>query len=82
MLNPQNLRDFLPAKLPCSYSSYNVKMLVITQLTFTRSKLTIKALEKRVKYVFIVNFEHISHLFLAFLWLTLNKNMLAIIFFS
>ena len=72
MLNPQNLRDFLPAKLP---SSYNVKMLVITLLTFT-------CLEKRVKYVFIVNFEPISHLFLVFVLLTLNKNMLAIILFS
>ena len=41
-------------------------------------------LEKGVKYVhsrrsgvFIVNFEHISHLFLVFLLLTLNKQMLA-----
>ena len=27
--------------------------------------------------VFIVNFDHISHLFLVFLWLTLNKYVLA-----
>ena len=78
MLNPQNLRGFLFAKLP---SSYNVKMLVITLLTFTCSKSSIKTLEKRVKYVFIVNFEPISHFLLVFVLLTLNKNMLAIIFF-
>ena len=32
---------------------------------------------KQPKFVFIVNFEHISHLFLLFLLLTLNKYMLA-----
>ena len=40
------------------------------------SKLTIKTLEQRQRCrsgVFIVNFEHISHLFLVFLLLTLNK---------
>ena len=40
------------------------------------SKLTIKALERghwRRSGVFIVNFEHISHLFLVFLLLILNK---------
>ena len=62
---------------------------VITQLTFSCSKSTIKALEKDVKYicskltikiperrqwrVFIVSFEHSSHLFLVFLLLALNK---------
>ena len=38
------------------------------------SKLTIKTL---VFGVYIVNFEHISHLFLVFLLLTLNTQMLA-----
>ena len=39
------------------------------------SKLTIKSLERRIRRhsgVFIVNFEHISHLILLFLLLTLN----------
>ena len=37
------------------------------------SKLTIKTPERHRSDVFIVNFEHISHHFLAFLLLTLNK---------
>ena len=44
------------------------------------SKLTIKTPEPsrwRRSGVFIVNFENISHLFLVFLSLTLNKKMLA-----
>ena len=44
------------------------------------SKLTIKAPEQcywRRSVVFIVNFEHISHLFLVLLLLTSNKEMLA-----
>ena len=43
-----------------------------TQLAFTWSKLTKEILEQGVKYVFIVNFEHISHLILVFLLLTLK----------
>ena len=48
------------------------------QPAFTCSNLTIETLEQGVKYVqrrsgfFIVNFEHISHLVLVFLLLTLN----------
>ena len=44
------------------------------------SKLTIKTPERRYwrrSAVFIVNFEHISHLFLVFLTLTWNKKILA-----
>ena len=37
------------------------------------SKLTIKTPELVVVNFFIVNFEHISHLFLVFLLLALNK---------
>ena len=48
-----------------------------SQLTFTCLKSTIKTLEKSAKYVYIDNFEHISHLFLMFLLLTLDKKMLA-----
>ena len=46
------------------------------QLTLISSKSTIKTLEKgegRRSAVFIVNFVHISHLFLVFLLLTLNN---------
>ena len=44
------------------------------------AKLTMKTPERLQNCrsgVFIVNFEHISHLFLLFLFLTLNKYMLA-----
>ena len=44
----------------------------LSQSVFTSSKLTTETLEQGVKYVFIVNFEHISHLVLVFLLLTLN----------
>ena len=37
------------------------------------SNLTIKTPERRRSDAFIVNFEHISHLFLVFLLLPLNK---------
>ena len=37
------------------------------------SKSTIETLEEGEKYVFIINSEHISHLFLVFLLLNLNK---------
>ena len=52
-------------------------VIVATQSAFTCSKLTIKTLEQGVKYVrrsgvFIVNLEHISHLILVFLLLTLS----------
>ena len=51
---------------------------VTTQLTFTCSKSTIETLEKGVKYVqTYVNFEHILHRYLVFLFSTLNKQMLA-----
>ena len=39
-------------------------------------KLTIKTLERHIT-VFVVNFEHISDLFLVFLWLTLNRKKVA-----
>ena len=47
----------------------NGKLSVINQSTFTCSKL----IEKREQCGFIVNFEHILHLALMFLSLTLNK---------
>ena len=60
----------------------NSNWLYISQLTFTCLKLTTETLEKGVKYVqsqwrrsgvFIVNAEHISHLFIVLLLSTLNK---------
>ena len=45
-------------------------VLIIIQLTFNFSKSTIETLGKGV---FIVNFEHILHLFLVFLLFTRNK---------
>ena len=55
---------------------------LITQPAITCSKLTIETLEQSAKYVqwcrsdvFIVNFEHISHLVLVFLLLTLSRKM-------
>ena len=60
----------------------NGHILMTSQPVFTCSKLIIETLEEGVKYVqlchwrrssiFIVNFEHISHLVLVFLLLTLN----------
>ena len=44
----------------------------LSQPAFTCSKLTIETLEQGVKYV---NFEHISHLVLVFLLLTLNMQL-------
>ena len=50
-----------------------------TQPAITCSELTIETLEQGVKYVwrqsavFIVNFEHNSHLILVFLLLTLSR---------
>ena len=41
------------------------------------SNLTIKTPERHLSRVFIVNFEHMSHLVLAFLLLTLNIKILA-----
>ena len=59
-----------------------LSVCVISRPAITCSKLTIETLEQGVKYeqphwrrsgVFIVTFEHISHLSLVFLLLTLTK---------
>ena len=58
-------------------NGFNYVVKIPSQLTFTCSKLIIETLGKsqwRRSGVFIVNYEHISHLFLVFLLLTLNKN--------
>ena len=48
----------------------SVLEIVLTQLKFTCSMLTVETVEKGV---FIAHFEHISDLFLVFVLLTLNK---------
>ena len=53
-------------------------MEAYSQLKITCWKSTIETVEKGgCSGVFIVNFKHISHLFLVFLLLTLDKYMLA-----
>ena len=55
------------------YFSRNIHNLVTSHPAFTSSKLTIKTLERRQWRVFIVNFEHIPHLALVFLLLSLSR---------
>ena len=62
-----------------------ISLEILPQLAILCSKLTIETLEQAVKYVpntsrqwrhsgiFIVNFEHISHLVLVFLLLTFSR---------
>ena len=66
----------------CSCYFCKSHLLLSSQKIFTCLKSTIETLKKGVKYfqinwrrscVFIVNFKYISHLFVVFLWLTLNK---------
>ena len=51
---------------------FNGKNLSLTQLAITCLKLTVEVLERRSR-LFIVNFDHISHLVLVFLLLTLTR---------
>ena len=63
----------LVSQLTFTYSKSTIELLQKCELC---SKLTIKTPERRpwrLSCVFIVNFEHIAHLFLVFLLLTLNK---------
>ena len=53
----------------CDFNS----RLPTTEPAITCSKLTIETLEWRRSGIFIVNFEHIPHLVLVFLLLTLSK---------
>ena len=68
--------DFLPNIYLFKFNSRNTR-----KRCEIFSKLTIKTPERcqwRRSGVFIVNFEHISHLFLVFLLLTLNNNCLRV----
>ena len=49
-----------------------------SQLTFSCSMSAIETLQTGAKYVclYMINFEHVSHIFLVFVLLTLNKQML------
>ena len=59
-------------------SFFSFKKSGKTQPAFTCSKLTVEKLEQGVKYVFIVNFEHILHLVLVGVFLlTLSKYLSA-----
>ena len=62
----------LKLKLPTPSRDHNILKCISTELTFICSKSTIETLEKGV---FIVNFQHILHLFLVFLLLTLSNYM-------
>ena len=59
-----------PIKYPAKIYLFKVNNRNTRKKSEICSKLTIKTSERRV---FIVNFEHISYLFLVFLLLTLNK---------
>ena len=72
------LTTFQSFRLHCKYNTYlfrkKIKFVDI-QSAFTFSKLTVETLEQSVKYVQMangINFEHVSHLILVFLLLTLN----------
>ena len=60
-------------------SNINVyKLIGMYPATFTQSKSAVETLENGVKYVqssgvFIIDFEHISDLFLVFLLFTMNR---------
>ena len=65
-----------------NFKSVCPQTIIFTQPAIACSKLIIEALEQGVKYVqsqwrrsdaFLVNFEHISHLVLVFLLLTLSR---------
>ena len=86
----KNLDINLIAVFALGKNGLNWGRTVITQLTKFKAgnknnrkrceiclKLTIKTLERRPSGVFTFNFEHISHLFLVFLLLALNKQMSA-----
>ena len=49
-----------------------------SQLTFSSSMSAIETLQTGAKYVYLymINFEYVSHIFLVFVLLTLNKQML------
>ena len=78
--------DFLSSSGPLLNTLSHI--FIFTQQTFTCSKSTLETLEgvkyvqnyrrhRRHSSVFIANFEYISHLFLVFQLLTLNKKMIA-----
>ena len=63
--------------LKISYEYFSIFEAFLTQPAITCSKLTIKILERGLKYVqssgvFIVNFEYITHFVLVFLLSTLS----------
>ena len=61
---------------PANIYLFKVKIETIEKKCEICSKLKLKAQEWRRSGVFIVNFEYISHFFLVFLLMTLNRQML------
>ena len=78
LVNPQTLKTMTSSQTLPNIGSYACDCFsrILTRAEITCSKLTIKIPERRQwrhSGVFIVKFEHISHLVLVFLLLTLNR---------
>ena len=78
------LKEFTSIQAEATSNLHNIYLFVVNNRNTRkwcdiRSKLMIKSPERRqwrLSGVFIVNFKHISHLFLEFLLLTMNKQIL------
>ena len=57
----------------CNLNLHKLFKITTTPANIYLLKVSNRNSKKGMKYVFIVNFEHISFLFLLFLLLTLNK---------
>ena len=72
----KELLEIKSEKIPASNYMFQVNYRTTRTRCEIRPKLTIKTTERRQwrrSGVFIVNFEHISHLVLVFLWLNLSR---------
>ena len=75
------LKEFTSIQVEPTSHPYNIYLFIVNNRNTRKwcdicSKLMIKSPERRqwrLSGVFIVNFKHISHLFLEFLLLTMNK---------
>ena len=64
-----------PEKTPCLdtfHAVNNARAIIIKQIMGNLENVFV-GFHRRTSGVFIVNFEHTQHLFLVFLWFTLNK---------
>ena len=71
--NRTTLVDFVLVSLVLSTYQVDIYLFKVNNKCERCSKLTVKTPGVKISGVFIVNFEHFSHLFLVFLLLTLNK---------